>query len=116
MNESRNHQRKTARDVERTPVVSRRARIRVAENLTLKMRPPIRPPRRRKVPPIERGGSTTSLIRATPHGKGRAIKAFRIRARGMQKVCSLKKLMWRDTKSANSWETANWDWNARSTS
>ncbi len=115
MNESRNHQRKTTREVKKTPVVSCRARIWVAENPTLKMRFPIRPPRRRKVPPIERGGSTTSLIRATPHGKGRAVKAFRIRARGMQKVCSLRKLMWRDTKSANSWEAANWDWSPRST-
>jgi hypothetical protein len=60
MDESRNHQGKATREVEQTPVVSRRARRQVAENLTLKMWPPIRPYRRRNVPPIKRGGITTS--------------------------------------------------------
>jgi hypothetical protein len=85
VDESRNHQGKAAREVEQTPVVSRRARRQVAENLTLKLTPPIKPPRRRKLPCIKRGGTTTSWIRATPHGKERVVKAFGVRARGMQK-------------------------------
>jgi hypothetical protein len=101
MNESRNHQRKTAREVEQKPVVICGARRQVAENLTLKRRPPIRPPRRRKLPPIERGGTTTSWIRATPHGKGGVVKAFGVRARGMQKMCSPRRLMWRGTRNAS---------------
>jgi hypothetical protein len=111
VDESRNHQRKTAREVEQMPVVSHIARRRVAENLTLKMRPPHKTPQEEESAPHRKGGgTTTSLIRGTPHGKGRFVKAFKIRARGMQKVCSLRKLM------SNSWEAANWDWNSRSTS
>jgi hypothetical protein len=81
MDESRNCQGKTTREVEQMPVVSCRARRQVAENLMLK----IRPLRRRKLPPIERGGTTTSWIRAAPHGKGRVVIAFGVRARGLQK-------------------------------
>jgi hypothetical protein len=109
------HQRKTTREVGQMPVVICRARRQVAENLTLKRRPPIRPPRRRKLFPIERKGTITSWIRATPHGKGRVVKAFGVRAGGMQKMHSPRRWMWRGRRSASGGEAANWDWNLRST-
>jgi hypothetical protein len=115
VDESRNRQRKTTRQVEQTPVVICRAERWVAENLTLKRRPPIRPSRRRKLPPIEWGGGTTSWIRVTPHGKGRGVKAFGVKARGMQKMRNPRRLIWRGTRSASGWEAANRDWNSRST-